>query len=458
MTAASSTPGDTRRRGWCPGALRPMQSGDGLLVRIKPSCGILSLDQAAAVAKLAAAYGNGMIELTSRGNLQLRGVRDDTLAPLTAALDRLGLLDASREAEAVRNVIGAPLAGIDATAFDTRPLVRSLEARLRDDADLHALSDKFLFVINGGGALPLDDVEADIGFAWRGDAFAIGLGREAGPTWLGTCAADEVVSIAIGLAQAYLAHAGGARRMRLLDDVVLAQVAAAIPPLRPSDIPSPRPYEERARVRGSRPATPDVGTAAIAPSAVAIGLPYGATTAAALTALLREAFHAGVGEARLTPRRTVILPVPDAQRAAALIAAAASLGFVTAADDSRLSVAACPGAPACASASTPVRADADRFVAATAALLAAGATLHVSGCTKGCARRRPATITVVGAAGAYGLVVNDAAAAVRATRYTGQQAAETLARLASAVTKAGDRRELCSAAEIQAALEEIEAA
>ena len=43
-------------KGWCPGALRPMESGDGLLVRVKPWCGALSLDQAAGVAEIARKY------------------------------------------------------------------------------------------------------------------------------------------------------------------------------------------------------------------------------------------------------------------------------------------------------------------------------------------------------------------------------------------------------------------
>ena len=33
-------------KGWCPGALRPMQSGDGLVVRIRPRGGRLSPAQA----------------------------------------------------------------------------------------------------------------------------------------------------------------------------------------------------------------------------------------------------------------------------------------------------------------------------------------------------------------------------------------------------------------------------
>ena len=70
------------RKGWCPGALRPMPSGDGLLVRLRLSGGALSADLARQISRLASRHGNGAIDLTQRANLQLRGVRDETLPAL----------------------------------------------------------------------------------------------------------------------------------------------------------------------------------------------------------------------------------------------------------------------------------------------------------------------------------------------------------------------------------------
>ena len=51
-------------KGWCPGALRPMESGDGLLVRIKPWGGAFTVAQTAGLAELATRLGNGQIDLT----------------------------------------------------------------------------------------------------------------------------------------------------------------------------------------------------------------------------------------------------------------------------------------------------------------------------------------------------------------------------------------------------------
>ena len=68
MTAAPAI------KGWCPTLLSPMQSGDGWLARVKPSAGMLSAEAARLIADAARRHGNGHIDLTSRANLQIRGL------------------------------------------------------------------------------------------------------------------------------------------------------------------------------------------------------------------------------------------------------------------------------------------------------------------------------------------------------------------------------------------------
>ena len=512
------TASEELRRGWCPGALRPMQSGDGLLVRVKPSCGMVTLDQAEAIATLARDHGNGLIELTSRGNLQLRGVRDATLGALTSALDALGLLDTTPEAEAIRNVVSSPLAGIDETAFDTRPIVKALEQGLTGDSEIAGLSDKFGFLVDGGGLLPLDDIEADIRFVWTGDQFAIGLARECGCVWVGVCSPGEVTGVAIGLARAFLGHAGSVRRVRHLSDAEWDQISktagvenrgqthgsdpirnaaisnspntaikstfAALPPA-PSSRRRPGSTQVSAGgtlqdlARQTRSGNVEQTDAGVDPGlrrddvgmvggggdrsdggicVAGIGLPYGGTTSCALQSLVGLARNAGAIELRLTPWRAILVPGAGGNSATSLLTQAAALGFITDPTDARRAIAACPGAPACASGTTPVRADADLFAKAAASLLGDGASLHVSGCAKGCARRQAATLTVVADAGRYGLVVNGTASNVAYGCFTAPEIAEILARVPSAVTKAGDASHTSKGAAIEAALKEILAA
>ena len=91
-------------RGWCPGAHRPMQSVDGLVVRVRPPLGALNADQARGLADLSDRFGNGLIDLTNRANLQLRGVTQAGHAPLLSELERLRLLDDSIT-EGRRNIV-----------------------------------------------------------------------------------------------------------------------------------------------------------------------------------------------------------------------------------------------------------------------------------------------------------------------------------------------------------------
>src|SRR5258707_15227657 len=96
MSAAASI----EVKGWCPGALRPMLSGDGLIVRLRPFCGAFRLEQARGLADLARRLGKGHSDLTRRANLQLRGLVEDPLPQLHAALGQLGLVGPDAETPA----------------------------------------------------------------------------------------------------------------------------------------------------------------------------------------------------------------------------------------------------------------------------------------------------------------------------------------------------------------------
>ena len=73
-------------QGWCPGAHKPMMSGDGLVVRIRPWAAQISANQAEIIADAAQQFGSGYIDLTNRANLQIRGVAEKNLTPLMAML------------------------------------------------------------------------------------------------------------------------------------------------------------------------------------------------------------------------------------------------------------------------------------------------------------------------------------------------------------------------------------
>ena len=134
------------RKGWCPGALRPMETGDGLIARVRAPRGRLSLDQAAAAAESAIACGNGAIGLSSRGNLHLRGLSERTLPDLHARLGDAGLIDADPDVERLRNIVASPLDDLDPDALlDLGLSVAALETRLGVDKDLRAIAGEVQF-------------------------------------------------------------------------------------------------------------------------------------------------------------------------------------------------------------------------------------------------------------------------------------------------------------------------
>ena len=94
-------------KGWCPSALRPMKSGDGLLVRIKPNFGQLNSKQLLVLADCLDDFGNGLLDITSRTNLQIRGVKEQNYSNLILKLQAEGLLGKSEKLDRL-NVIVSP--------------------------------------------------------------------------------------------------------------------------------------------------------------------------------------------------------------------------------------------------------------------------------------------------------------------------------------------------------------
>ncbi|WP_139315153.1 precorrin-3B synthase [Mongoliimonas terrestris] len=445
IAASAPTPVPPIVKGWCPGALRPMATGDGLLVRLRVSGGALSADRLHAVATLARAHGNGLVDLSQRANLQLRGVTEATLPALLDALDRLGLLDPNPDAEAVRNVIAPPLAGLAPAPVDGTRLVRALEAALVARAALHALPDKVGFLVDDGGPVSLVDVATDIRLDARPDGtvrIALG-GTAATAETAAVVPASDAVETALACAHAFLMlrHrcTPPARRMHdLVRQLGMSAVESAARAFRPTPSgfaapsteapthPSPQgkvdrreaagrkglssPLKDHHReAMGRRDSSPSAASeppisAAPAPLSgpallgahpffLGVGAPFGRLTADQLDILAANA-PAGV---RLTPYRLVLLPGAEPSALATLAAA----GLIVSPDDARLAVAACPGAPACPSGQADTRALAEALAPLARRVAAAGVTLHVSGCPKGCARPAPTAVVLVGRDGRY---------------------------------------------------------
>lgn len=402
MNASPATAEPPTVKGWCPGALRPMLTGDGLIVRVRPRCGALSPSQMLDLAEIAQGYGNGLIDLTRRANLQLRGIAGHSLPEVWAALSRSGLIDASPDAESVRNVMVTPLAGHDPSEIaDVRPIATALEKSLTETPTLWPLPGKFGFIVDGGGVLSLDSERADIRLrAVKVDGhvrMALGIDTTQGTQWLRLLDPQTAPDTAVRAAAAFLRAPKPHPRTRMRD-LDAAGIAALQTALAKDGTPADHiaPHQQPTSVRIGL-----IGACGRI-AAVGLGAPLGRVTAKALAHTGDAAIRFGIGTFRLSPWRALFVPAQGEAEAAALIAAAQNAGLVISPRDPLTAIDACPGTPACRSAWADTRAAARR-IAAQMPLPGVG-SVHISGCAKGCARSKPADLVLVACPSGFGIV------------------------------------------------------
>ncbi|TLP67939.1 precorrin-3B synthase [Parasedimentitalea maritima] len=349
--------------GWCPGALRPMMSGDGLVVRIRAPLGRLSSDQAQAVADLSQSYGNGLLDVSARANLQMRGVSERDHPALIAALQDLGLVDTDAAAEVRRNVLVTPFWS---QGDKTHALAQQLSDALVTATDLN-LPGKFGFAVDTGPAPVLRNTAADIRIERTADSLVLlADGAKSGLPVTTETAVEE----ALNLARWFLDQGGapdGRGRMKPL-------IARRTPPsAHVANLSSP----------AERPTLGQTATGQL------VGLEFGQIPATSFADLATR------GALRLTPWRALL--VEDASNLAPLP------GLILDATDPRLRVSVCTGAPGCRQALSSTR----QLARDLAPHVPAQSTLHLSGCAKGCAHPASAPLTLTAtAADTFNLIRN----------------------------------------------------
>jgi len=345
-------------KGWCPGAFAPMPSGDGLLIRAKAVGPRMNAAQAREIARTADACGNGLIDLSQRAQLQLRGISEATIAEALRRLDAIGMLAPNADAERVTNVIASPLAGLSSSAFDANAMAAELAAGLQRDAALRALPPKFLFLLDDGGPLSLADVEADIRIeAAANGQVAVRIAEIADRAIY--VDADKALDVALRLARAFVElrdrHANQFKRARNLVEALGAEALPRTAGLAMRVSREARRPARRAHIFGAQ----RFGAVAYA----GVAAPFGRWRADELHAAADCARKEGTGELRLTPWRALLIVTHDDEAARRVVSCARKHDLITSADDKRLSVIACPGAPEraiCPTSAGPAGADDNR--------------------------------------------------------------------------------------------------
>ncbi|WP_334144980.1 hypothetical protein [Rhabdothermincola sp.] len=355
----SSTPSLPAVRGWCPSLAEPLEARDGWLVRLPVGCRPLSSQQWRVVATVAETRGNGLVEITRRGNLQLRGLAVVDLDETAAALVRVGLASRHPATDGRRAVVLDPLLDVGPApdrVADRLRLARRLEQLVVDLGD--GLPAKWWAVVDGGGPWPVPVPSADVAVLDRRSCWEV---RVAGAVAASACDPAGVE--------------------RAVEPVIRRCAAAGC---RARDLPGtaepsaapPSGADGRSAWWGIRL----VGDRAVAPTAPALGV----ATAGALHVVATIA--EGPVSVRPEPGRGVLLVASDdggtdaggADLAGALEQLAA-LGWVVSPHDPRRSVSACIGSHGCASALVDTHALARAWMGD-----GRDGPLHVSGCPKRC--------------------------------------------------------------------------
>ena len=408
----------------CPGLLRIVPARDGGLCRVKLPGGRLTADQARAIAAASERWATGVLELTNRANLQLRGVRPDGAEALVAALQGAGLGPADPAADDVRNLLLSPTAGRDPQQLqDVRPLAAGLLALLEGDRRLHGLSAKFALQLDGGEALARLDHPHDVWLSARAEGFVLGLAGTPVDAPLGLIPAGREVATVATLLHRFLDLAGPeqSRMRQLLAQRPVEELLAGLDLL---PTPShPRAPAETAGRLGSHPQR-QPGLCWVGAQPALGRLP--ATTLAAIADL---AERLGNSDLHLTPWQGLLLPDVSVDKAPELLAALAALDLTADPAAPLARLIACTGSVGCAKGQADTKGDALRL----AERLPAGVAVHLSGCPRSCALAGQAPHTLLAVApGRYDLFVRDATqpgpGRRRATHLSLDEAAAWLAR------------------------------
>jgi precorrin-3B synthase len=394
----------------CPGVVRLYPAEDGGLARVRLPGGRIGAAQLEAVAA-AGRLGNGLVELTSRANLQVRGLPDGAAEPLARLLTDAGLLPSPAH-DRVRNIAASPLAGRHPRSVaPTDSLVTELDRGLCAEELLAELPGRFLFALDDGAGLtpPDADVRLSAERAGAGEVvFALSL---AGHRTTLVAPPEEAVGLALSAARAFLAlraeRGNGAWRLGELPDGP-AEVARRLGGELADGAGGP---SSRRAPGGEAPspggALPPPGTTLQGDGRFAVtALPPLARLDPAALDSLAELARAQAGDLRLSARRTLTVLDVERERTAEVVRTLEGLGLVVSPRSGWEGLSACAGLGACSRAKMDVRAGA----AGRAPVRGGDDPIeHWSGCERRCGE--PADVGIAVFADAAGMRIEKKASA-----------------------------------------------
>jgi ferredoxin-nitrite reductase len=394
---------------------------ESLMLRCRIPAGEMTAAQLKGMGKIAAEFGDGGAAITTRSNLQVRGIHPKHSITVLMQLQALGLTAKGSGVDNVRNITASPTAGIDPQELlDTRPMAHELHHYILNSRDLYDLPRKFNVAFDGGGLIDTVADTNDIGFmavrlaaAAEGKSIRDGSAAPLQPgvyfrvelcgiTGHKQLARDsgvmvqltDTTAVTAAMLRVFGAHGDRTDRKKarlkyLVDAWGVEKFLAETQKLLPFDLVSlpallcdPRPAAVKHAHLGTHPqAQPGL-------SYLGVCIPVGMLTAAQMTALGEACENHGDGTLRLTPWQNLILPNVPAEALPALKAELRSAGLSSEASHATGGLVACTGSRGCKYAAADTKGDA----LAIGAWLDARLTLpqpvniHLTGCPNSCAQ------------------------------------------------------------------------
>lgn len=140
---------------WLGVFFRPVTPGKFML-RLRMPSGVLSSSKMRILAEIVQRYGeDGSADITTRQNLQLRGIRLEDVPDIMSRLDAAGMTSVQSGMDNVRNITASPVAGLDADELiDVRDLVQAVQDMItnhgKGNPEFSNLPRKFNIAIEGG--------------------------------------------------------------------------------------------------------------------------------------------------------------------------------------------------------------------------------------------------------------------------------------------------------------------
>ncbi|WP_008313486.1 ferredoxin--nitrite reductase [Leptolyngbya sp. PCC 6406] len=329
----------THRLKWLGIFFRPITPGKFML-RLRVPSGVLSSQKMRVLAEVVQRYGDdGSADITTRQNIQLRGIRLEDIPDIFQRFEAVGLTSIQSGMDNVRNITGSPVAGIDANELiDTRGLVRLVQDMItgngEGNADFTNLPRKFNIAIEGGRDNSVHAEINDIAFvpAYRegrlgfnvlvGGFFSARRCEAAIPLHAWVAPNEEVIDLCRAILEVYRDHGLRANRQKsrlmwLIEEWGMERFRSEVEQVYGRPLPSAAPKDEvdwdkRDHIGIHSQKQPGLYF-------VGLHVPVGRLSASTMLDLARLAEVYGDGELRLTVEQNVIIPhIPESRMAALL--------------------------------------------------------------------------------------------------------------------------------------------